>query len=116
MSTTYAGRFDVLRQFLKDASPDCRVVAVADFARLHGHNAPQTAGPSVVESLKAVAPLLDDNAERVRLTVLRSIGKLVTRVPKVDAAMTDRIRRAANSDPSLKVRQRARGVMCLLPE
>jgi len=116
MSTTYSERFDVLRQFLKDTSPDCRVVAVTDFARLHGHNAPQAPGPSVVESVKAVVPLLDDDAERVRLTALRSLGKLVTRVTKVDAATTDRIQRAANSDPSLKVRQRARGVMCILPQ
>lgn len=115
LKTTNAGRFDVLRQFLKDGSPICQSVAIAEFALLHSSAAPQDGRPSAAESLAAIVPLLDDSAEQVRVTTLRSISKLLTRTPKVDNAIIERLQRAANSDPSLKVRQRARGVMTLLP-
>jgi HEAT repeat protein len=116
LKTTYAGRFDVLRQFLKDRSPICQAVAIAEFARLHKSEAPQADRPSVGESLAAIVPSLDDSSEQVRLTTLRSIGKLLTRMQKVDSATTERIQQTANSDLSFKVRQRARGVMSILPQ
>ena len=116
LKTTYAGRFDVLRQFLKDRSPICQAVAIAEFARLHKSEAPQADRPSVEESVAAIVPSLDDSSEQVRLTTLRSIGKLLTRTQKVDSATTERIQRTANSDLSFKVRQRARGVLSILPQ
>lgn len=106
LSTSSPKRFDVLRSFLDDEAPRCRIWAVQAYGRPFA-NPTQKGVPSAAKSIKAVAPLLDDLNPHIRQEVLRVIGKLASYNPAAAIEHQKSILRLARSDVEAAVRSAA---------
>lgn len=113
LKTPHGSRFEILRQFLKDASPTGRSIAVSETAQLYNDEPPGDGAPSITESIAAITPLLEDKEEQVRQSVLRAILKLAVRAGELNGRTKERIKQVATSDPSAKVRHSAKGIASL---
>lgn len=125
LQSTHSVRFEMLKQFLSDKSPQCRSAATGHYADLHspgaesGEEPPENSelpegAPTVLESVSLVAPLLSDSAADVRESALKSLARLLPLNADARIAHIETIRRMSTDDAAPKVRHRARRVLSLL--
>ncbi|MGZ0168780.1 MAG: HEAT repeat domain-containing protein [Planctomycetales bacterium] len=127
LSTTHSGRFEMLKRFLSDESSDCRWKAIEYYTELHIPHADfggkpvadselPDGAPAVAESIDIVASMLSDDVEQVRVSALKSLGRLIPLAADPQTDHIEMIKRISIDDDAAKVRNRARSVLLHLNE